>query len=203
MNSLPKTIVVATRNPGKLKEILAIMGDLKIEWRTLADYPDCPEAIESGSTFRENAAIKAKVAGEFSGQWSLADDSGLSVDALAGAPGVYSARYAGEAADDSDNNEKLLRELKAIGQCESPAAFRCAMLLRSPDGREWEGHGEWRGRITDRPRGANGFGYDPLFFLPELDRTSAELSPEDKNSRSHRAQALRQIREILLKLPSE
>lgn len=166
MNLPVKTIVVATRNPGKLKEILAIMGDLKIEWRTLADYPECPEAIESGSTFRENAAIKAKVAGEFSGQWSLADDSGLSVDALNGAPGVYSARYAGEAADDRGNNEKLLRELRTAGQVDSSAAFHCAMVLRSPDGREWNSHGEWRGRITDQPRGVNGFGYDPLFFFP-------------------------------------
>jgi len=202
MSTGPKLIVVATRNPGKLKEILAIMTGLGIEWRTLADYPECPEAVESGTTFEENARIKAKVASESTGEWALADDSGLAVDALGGAPGVYSARYAGAGADDRLNNEKLLRELRAAGQADSPAAFHCAMVLRSPEGREWSSHGAWPGRITESPRGANGFGYDPLFFLPELNCTSAELNPEEKNSRSHRAQALRQIRDILIDFPS-
>lgn len=190
----PRKIILATRNPGKLREILAILGDLPLEWQTLCDYPNCPEAVESFSTYRENASEKARVAAIFCKEWVLADDSGLEVEALGGAPGVFSARFAGAGARDKENNQKLLAELARIGKTDSPASFRCLMVLRNPGGEEWIAEGEWRGRITERPRGKNGFGYDPLFFLPELGKTSAELPPNEKNRISHRARALEEIK---------
>lgn len=196
----PLKIVVATRNPGKLREIAALLDELPVELATLADYPACPEAEENATSYLENAREKARVAAEFCGTWVLADDSGLEVEALDGAPGVRSARYAGDGASGEENNAKLLQELAAKGRPESPAAFRCVMVLRNPEGREWLAEGRWAGRITPTPRGARGFGYDPVFFLEERGLTAAELPAEEKNRISHRGQALSQMKSILSSL---
>lgn len=203
-NDRPATVLVATSNPHKLQEIRAVLAPLRIHARSLADAgaDHLPEPAEDADTFEGNARIKARCYAAATGDPCLADDSGLEVDALAGAPGVHSARYAGAHADraqrDAANNEKLLRELEAVPDDQRSARFVCAMCLAAPDGRVLaEARGTFEGRIARAPRGANGFGYDPLLEL-EDGRTSAQLTPEEKNTRSHRAQALRAIAPKLL-----
>lgn len=195
-------LIVATRNKGKASEFARLFGEIGIEVRSLSDYPDMPEVAEDGDTFAANALLKASAIARIAGEPVLADDSGLCVDALGGAPGVYSARYAGERATDADNNAKLLRALGELPsaprdgapQLLSAARFVCALVLYDPaDGRTIAAEGVCEGGIIAEPRGANGFGYDPLFYIPALGRTMAELSPEEKNRISHRAQALRQL----------
>jgi XTP/dITP diphosphohydrolase len=193
-------LIVATRNPGKLREIQALLADLPVRVVPLPE--DAPEVEETADTFAGNAELKARAAAGHGGAnaWSLADDSGLEVDALNGAPGVYSARYAGPGATDEANVEKLLAELHGVPDEARTARFRCAMALLAPDGRLWIVDGTCGGRITFAPRGTNGFGYDPVFLLPHLGCTMAELPPEEKNRLSHRAQALAKVAELLCDL---
>jgi XTP/dITP diphosphohydrolase len=197
------TVLLATSNPHKVSEVRAILGPLGIEVRSLAELGrDYPEPIEDGHTFEDNARIKARGYAAMVGLPCLAEDSGLEVDALGGAPGVHSARYAGidGTRDERDraNNEKLLAALANVPAARRTARFVCAMCLALPDGRILaETRGTYDGIVADGPRGENGFGYDPLLFLADVGRTSAELSPEEKNARSHRGQAARAMAELL------
>ncbi len=191
------TLVLATRNAGKIRELRALLsrfGDVEVVG--LDAFPELPEIEETGVTFAENALLKARTVAEATGKIALADDSGLEVDALGGAPGVYSARYSAEpdhAATDVRNNEKLLRELKDVPAGRRSARFCCAIAACAPDGFHIVAAGVWEGFIGIEPRGGNGFGYDPLFTDPETGRRAAELTPEEKNARSHRARALREL----------
>jgi XTP/dITP diphosphohydrolase len=195
------TLVVASRNRKKVRELAALLADLELELVSAADFPAAPEVEETGQTFAENAVLKAATVAAATGQWTLADDSGLAVDALDGAPGVYSARYAGPQADDALNNEKLLVELRDVPDDRRGARFVCCLALADPEGRiraQVEGH--CRGRLLHAPRGENGFGYDPLFWIAEYHRTFAELSLVVKSVLSHRARAFAHVRPALVRL---
>ncbi|MDQ3259477.1 MAG: RdgB/HAM1 family non-canonical purine NTP pyrophosphatase [Pseudomonadota bacterium] len=185
-------VVMASRNPGKLREIEVILAPLGIEIVSQQEL-GIPDADEPHFTFLENALAKARHASAMGGLPALADDSGICVDALQGAPGVHSARYAGEPKSDARNNEKLVREL--TNQANRQAHYYCIMALtrHANDPEPIIAEGAWRGEIILAPRGTNGFGYDPYFFLPKLGKTSAELDPDHKNRISHRALALRQL----------
>jgi len=187
-----RIVVLASNNKGKLREFGAMFEPLHIEIRPQADY-GIPEAEETGLTFVENAILKARNACEHSGLPAMADDSGIEVDALQGAPGIYSARYAGPECNDDANNEKLVAALRHVPPAERTARYRAVLVyLRHPaDPAPLIAEGTWEGLIIDEPRGENGFGYDPYFLLPERGITSAELPPEEKNQLSHRAKALR------------
>jgi XTP/dITP diphosphohydrolase len=184
---------MATGNPGKIRELARLLEGLGIEIVAQAEF-GVDDADETGTTFEENSLIKAQHAAAATGLPAIADDSGLSVDALDGAPGVYSARYAGGAGDEA-NNDKLLAALE--GSEDRGAAFHCVATFLAPGEEPLVAHGEWRGTILREPRGDGGFGYDPLFFVPECDCSSAELAPEEKNARSHRGQALRKLVELI------
>ncbi len=191
MRGLPEKIVMASSNAGKLREIAEILGDLDIEIVPQSEF-GVTDADETGTTFAENALIKARHAAAATGLPAIADDSGLAVDALDGRPGVYSARYAGPDATDENNNDKLLAELEGFADEDRGAAFHCvACYVASSDAEPLVAHGEWRGSILHQRRGERGFGYDPLFLVPELGCSSAELSADEKNARSHRGKALR------------
>lgn len=164
---------------------------------TLNDYPGIPDIAETGSTFEENAAIKAEAVCEYTGLPSLADDSGLVVDALGGEPGVYSARYGGSGLDDHDRYLLLLDKMKGIPQPDRTARFVCAMVLSFPGGKSYTRTGTCEGSIAFEPLGEHGFGYDPVFYLSEYDKTMAQLPPEEKNRISHRARALDGIAALL------
>ncbi len=194
--SLSRTLLIATSNPGKLREMSA-MVPATISVVSLADL-GITLPSETGSTFREISEQKALFAARASGLISLADDSGLEVDALAGRPGVRSARYAGEPPDDARNRQLLLKQLDGLPLSERGARFVCAVTIASPHGLVWTSQGELQGTIFDRERGIRGFGYDAVFLLPE-GRTLAELLDEEKNSMSHRAEAMARI---LPKLPA-
>ncbi len=183
-------IVLASNNQGKIKELTRILADLNVEILPMSHF-DIESPEETGITFVENALLKARHVAQLTGLPALADDSGLSVDALNGAPGVYSARYAGENASDKENYEKLLAELSSKAQNRS-AHFHCLLaFVRTPeDPTPIICDGVWHGTILEAPQGDNGFGYDPIFWSPELNISSAELSPEQKNKVSHRAKAL-------------
>jgi len=191
------SLVVATRNRGKLKEIQAFLGGLVANIYCSADFENFPDTVEDGATFELNALKKAREAMRFTGLAALADDSGLVVDALDGRPGVHSARFAGDAADDAANNKKLLEELDSVPANLRQCAFVCSMAFVSPDGCERTFTGKITGWVLGEARGNGGFGYDPLFLVDGFDRTMAELSIEEKNRISHRGQALRQFREYL------
>lgn len=186
-------IVVATKNAGKIAEFEAALSGLFVKTLSLSDFSDVPEAIEDGLTFSENAEIKARHYAHFIGKACLADDSGLEVDALGGDPGVYSARYSGDQATDEDNNRKLLANLVKSGASNSMARFRCALAFVNADGTVITAEGACEGVILDKPRGKGGFGYDPLFFIPDLGKTMAELTVEEKNAISHRGKAIRNM----------
>lgn len=192
-----KQLVVATRNRGKLKEIEACLENLVERVLCSDDFTDFSETVEDGATFAENALKKAREAVAHTGLPALADDSGLEVDALGGRPGVYSARFAGEQAEDFANNQKLLQEMERVEQGRRQAAFVCAMAFVTPDGREQLFTGRVEGGILYQGRGTGGFGYDPLFLVDGFDRTMAELTLEEKNRISHRGQALRHFRDFL------
>lgn len=187
------TILLATTNPGKLREVKAVLGELPVRLVGLTDFPDVPEPVEDAPTFEGNARIKALYYAGQTGMWALADDSGLEVDALDGAPGVYSARYAGVDGGDAANNAKLIEALRGTPQERRTARFRCVVVLARPEEVLAVGSGAIEGVIIDEPRGANGFGYDPHFFVPSLGKTTAELPPEHKNRISHRGRALADI----------
>lgn len=191
---VPARLVLATGNAGKLREMREILAPWQVEVRSLAEFT-AESAAETGLTFVENALLKARFAAAASGLPAIADDSGLEVDALHGAPGIYSARYAGPDAGDAANNEKLLHDLAAVRDGARSARYRCAMVyLRWPeDPAPVIAQAYWEGCIGQAPRGSGGFGYDPLFLVDDGTRTAAELAPADKNERSHRGQALRRL----------
>ncbi len=189
MSQRPDKIVMATSNPGKIREIARMLESLGIEVVAQSEF-GVTDAEETGTTFAENSLIKAQHAADATGLPAIADDSGLAVDALDGAPGVYSARYAGDAGDEA-NNDKLLEALADVE--DRGAAFHCVATYVAPGEAPLIAAGEWRGEILRERRGEGGFGYDPLFYVPECGCSSAELEPEEKNARSHRGQALRQL----------
>jgi XTP/dITP diphosphohydrolase len=189
-------LLVATANPGKLRELRAILAGVPVELVGLADAGagEPPQVAETGATFRENALLKARAYAEWSGLAAVADDSGLEVDALGGEPGVRSARYAGPGASDRDNLDKLLRQLAGVPPERRTARFRCAAVLVDPARGTWEAEAAWEGRLLDAPRGAGGFGYDPVFVPLGWDRTSAEVDQATKDAASHRGRAFRALR---------
>lgn len=194
-----KKLILATHNRGKVKELQELLGALPVEVFSLHDFPELGEIPETGSTFKENAYIKAQTVFTYTGLPVIADDSGLEVDALGGAPGVYSARYAGERAADEDNNRKLLEALSQVSPSGRGAQFRSVICAIFGPGQEHYAEGICRGRIGFEARGNNGFGYDPLFLVePDFERTMAELSLEEKNAVSHRGRALRNLKPLLL-----
>ncbi len=193
MDKPPPVILIATTNAGKLREVRQVLADLPVELRSLADLPELPEAVEDGDTFEANARLKVQHYAKLTGLWTLADDSGLEVDALDGAPGVHSARYAGPTRNDRANNAKLIEALEDVPPQRRTARFHCAVALASPIEVIGVVHATVEGLIINEPRGQNGFGYDPHFLLPEFNQTAAEMPPEQKNRISHRGQALRRI----------
>jgi XTP/dITP diphosphohydrolase len=186
-------VLLATRNPGKLAELRRMLADGPVEVLGLADVAEFPEAPETGATFAENALAKARAAAAATGLPSVADDSGLAVEALNGMPGVLSARWCGRHGDDLANLELLLGQLADVPDERRRAAFVCAAALVVPGGQETVVHGEWPGRIVRAPRGTGGFGYDPIFVPDGEERTSAELAPEEKDAASHRGRAMRAL----------
>lgn len=195
-------ILIATTNPGKLREAKGILAGLPLRITTLNEHPSLPEPIEDAETFEGNAKLKALHYVRLTACWTLADDSGLEVDVLGGEPGVHSARYAGPAHDDAANNARLIQKLAGVPPQDRTARFRCVVALARPGGSEVlaTASGVVEGLIIDEPRGANGFGYDPHFLVPEYGVTTAEMAPEQKNRISHRGQALRAIRPAIERL---
>ena len=189
--------ILASRNQGKLREFARLLAGSGLELSPLSEWPQVGELEENGDTFLANARSKAWEVQRITGLPALADDSGLAVDFLDGRPGVFSARYAGPGASPADRNRKLLEELKGVPEPERGAAFVCVLVLALPDGREIVAEGECRGIIAPEPRGDNGFGYDPLFFVPRQGATMAQLDPELKNRISHRAKAAAELKKIL------
>ncbi len=201
-----RMVLVATTNPGKVRELRAMLGD-EVEWQSLADFPGLAEVKEDGATFAENARKKALGYAKATGLWTLADDSGLVVDALGGAPGVNSARFSGERPKGADrkvldwkNLEKLLSLLQDVPQARRTARFVCCLCLASPERVLLETQGTLEGLIATEPVGTSGFGYDPVFFVPALGRTVAQLGEEEKNAISHRGNAMRQLKPLLHEL---
>ncbi len=191
-------LVIGSRNRKKREEIVEILGGLGLDLRDLTSWPDAPEVIEDGSTFAENARKKAIELARHLGQWVLGEDSGLVVPALNGRPGVHSARYAGKHGDDAANNARLLAELAPLPDDRRAAYYVCAAALADPLGEvRAEEEGRCHGVLTRQLRGSGGFGYDPLFLIPEYHRTFGELSPRVKHALSHRARALARLRPLL------
>lgn len=193
-----ESIVLASNNAGKVREIGQLLAGARIRVVPQGEQ-GVPEVEETGLTFVENAILKARHAARHSGLAAIADDSGLEVDALRGAPGIYSARYAGAAASDQENLLKLLRELEDVPENQRTARFQCLLvyLRHANDPTPLICQGTWEGRILTAPRGTNGFGYDPVFFVPTEGCSAAELDPETKNRLSHRGQALRRLQQLL------
>ena len=186
-------LVLATRNPGKTREIRGFLEDFPIEIRNLDDFGPTPDIEEDGDTFDENAFKKASFTAKVLGLPALADDSGLEVEALGGAPGVHSARYAGPSSTDDEKIAKLLQEME--GKKNRSAAFMCVISIAVPSGVALTYEGRCEGLIAEAPAGENGFGYDPVFYYPPLKKTFAQLSAEEKNRVSHRGKALEELRE--------
>jgi XTP/dITP diphosphohydrolase len=199
MNGVITELVLATRNRHKGEELAALLGSLGIRVRTLAEFPDAPEVIEDGETCEANAVKKARTIADVTGLPAMADDTGLEVDALDGRPGVMAARYAGEHVSYEDNWRKLLSELADVPDERRAARFRTVAALALPGNGVEVTSGVLEGRITRQPKGDRGFGYDPVFLVPELGRTLAELASEEKNRVSHRAKALAGMRQNLQK----
>jgi XTP/dITP diphosphohydrolase len=192
-----RTLVIGTRNRGKFREIAAILAPLEVDLVALDAFDDMPPVPETGETFEANARAKAVGYARATGRWALADDSGLVVDVLGGAPGVRSARYGGEQGNDAANNAALMRALADHPDEPWTARFRCVMALATPEKVLAVTEGACEGVITDTPAGSNGFGYDPHFYLPDRGRTMAQLPPEEKNRISHRARALAAMKKRL------
>lgn len=199
MNSLPPLLVLATHNTHKADELAEMLSPFNITVQRLSRDPDVPEIIEDGTTFEENAAKKARIVSEYTGLPALADDSGLMVKALKGRPGVYSARFAGPTATDRENNRKLLEEMRLVPAGQRGAFFVSVIAFAIPGQGIRLFRGEIEGEILFEPRGSYGFGYDPLFYIPSLGKSMAELPPEEKNRISHRAKAYRALIEALRK----
>ena len=192
-----RDIVLATRNRHKRDELAALLSDLDVRIRTMDEFPNVPEVVEDGETCQANAIKKAKTVAAATGMIAVADDTGLEVDVLGGRPGVYAARYAGEHATYEDNWLKLLRELKGVPLARRTARFITVAAIASPEGDVQVAQGILDGQIAEEPSGSKGFGYDPVFLLPESGKTLAELSAEEKNRISHRAKAFAQVRQLL------
>jgi len=191
-----RRIVLATRNGDKVREILKIIQNPEYDFVSLLDFEHIPDIIESGNTLKENAFIKARTAYRYTGLPCIADDTGLEVDALDGAPGVHSSRFAGENCEYRDNNEKLLRLMQDVPDEKRTARFRCVVALVHDQGEHWT-EGICEGKILIAYRGQGGFGYDPLFFIPRFGKTFAELELDIKNQISHRGQAFRKMAEYI------
>lgn len=200
---MKRALLIATRNRHKLEELQEILADLNIELLSLNDVASIPEIIEDGKTFEDNAIKKAHETANLTGYLTLADDSGLMVDALQGAPGVYSARYSGPGATDEKNNQKLLAELKNISPDQRTAQFVCVIAVADPDGNVRTVEGVCKGSIAQEPAGSEGFGYDPLFIPEGFSRHFAQLSPDEKNAISHRGRALQKVKPLLTDLMGE
>ncbi|MCL6629544.1 MAG: XTP/dITP diphosphatase [Armatimonadetes bacterium] len=196
-------IVLASRNPKKIKELKALLADLPVRVLSLDDFCGVPEVGETGETFAENAEIKAKTVAQATGLISVADDSGLEVDALGGQPGVYSNRFAGPDATDRDKYMRILELLQGVPDENRTARFHAAVAVATPEGETVVVEGTCEGRIAREPRGEGGFGYDPIFYLPEFGRTMAELPPDVKNQISHRAKAMHAAKNVIRRLLSE
>ena len=197
-NSAPEKIVLASGNSGKLREIQAVLNQQRYQLIKQSEF-NVPDVAETGTTFVENAIIKARHAAKHTDLPALADDSGIEVDALQGAPGVYSARYAGTHGKDDANNAKLLQELKEVEDAQRTARFQCVIVYmrHAQDPMPLICEGTWEGKILHELKGPNGFGYDPLFLVPTHGCSSAELDPAEKNKISHRAQALQKLISVL------
>jgi XTP/dITP diphosphohydrolase len=190
-------LIIATHNNDKEKELKSVLDDFPVEVMSLDQFPEIGEIEETGSTLYENAKLKAVTVNKITNIPCLGDDTGLEVDALSGAPGVYSSRYAGENVSYENNVTKLLRELRSTPSDKRTARFRTIIFYTDGD-RELYTQGEIQGVITENPRGTNGFGYDPVFYIPEVKKTMAELTSAEKNKLSHRGQAMRKFRKLLL-----
>lgn len=188
-----KEVIIATKNAGKAREFQALLEKKGVTVKTLLDFPNSPDVEETGSTFAENARLKAETIARYFQTIVIADDSGLSVDVLGGKPGVYSARYAGEEKDDQANIAKVLKEMGGIPFEKRTARFHCALAVAVPNGPTTIFEGTCEGYITEAPKGENGFGYDPIFYVPQKGKTMAELTKEEKNKISHRAVALAKL----------
>jgi XTP/dITP diphosphohydrolase len=197
---VPRTLVIATRNAGKIAELERLLGSGGVDHiRGIGEFPDAREPEEHGESYAENARIKATHAAAVTGLPALADDSGLEVDALGGRPGVYSARFGGPGLSAPERVERLLEELAGVGPERRGAAFRAVVVLAWPDGRVVEAEGVCRGHIARAPRGDGGFGYDPVFLVPEIGRTFAEARPHEKASLDHRGRAIRALHDAVLR----
>lgn len=188
-----KTIIIATKNEGKAKEFKQMLEPKGYYIKTLLDYPEIEDVKETGYTFEDNARIKAETISELLQTAVLADDSGLCIDALDGAPGVFSARFSGEEKNDARNNAKVLAMLGEMTDVDRSAHFHCTLVLSKPGKESLVVEGKFQGEIAQFPQGDSGFGYDPIFFLPELGKSVAELSEDEKNTISHRALALKEL----------
>lgn len=192
-----KTIIIATRNQGKAKEFKNLFNEYGYQVKTLLDYPELDDVPETGDTFAENAFQKADAISKELNTIVLADDSGLEVDALDGKPGIYSARFAGEHGNDTKNNQKLVEVLQEVPEADRKANFHCSLVMAGPNREPLFVEGKAFGQILDVGRGEHGFGYDPLFYMPELGKTMAELTSEEKNEISHRARAIKKLEKHL------
>lgn len=197
-------LVIATNNRNKITEIRGKFASVaSLELAPLDEFPGAPDVVEDGTSFRENAFKKAREIARFTGYPSMADDSGLVVDALDGRPGIFSARYGGPGASDTDRNQKILGEMKGVPAGRRSARFVCVIAIVFPDGRSWHAEASCEGAIAESMIGSHGFGYDPIFLLPDIGKTMAELPLDEKNRISHRAKALEKAREILESLSSQ
>jgi len=200
-------VLIATKNPGKAKEFREMLGADRFEWSDLSAHRDVADVEETGHTFRANACLKATYYATALKAWAMADDSGLVVDALGGSPGVLSARWAainGAGQGDADNNALLLKQLEKVRDAQRTARFMCVLALADPQGRIiLTAQDAVEGVMLRVPRGSNGFGYDPLFFIPPLGKTTAELAPDEKHAISHRGKALRRMREVMERVLSK
>lgn len=197
MENLPEKILIATSNQGKVREIRDLVKDLPIVFLSLSNVGEAPEVVEDGLTFEDNALKKARALAAATGLVTLADDSGLCIDALEGRPGIHSARYAGEGASDEEKCARILQEMENIPDASRTARFVCAMALVTPQGEEKIFRGSCEGRITREPRGTEGFGYDPIFYFEESGCTFAEMARQSKNQVSHRGRALQAFARFL------
>ncbi|WP_175990842.1 XTP/dITP diphosphatase [Bacillus sp. Marseille-Q1617] len=190
---MTRSVIIATKNKGKAKEFQNMFAPYGYEVQTLLDLPHIEDVEETGTTFEENAILKAETVAKELGVLVIADDSGLAIDALDGRPGVYSARYAGEEKSDEANIDKVLGELKDVPNGDRSARFHCVLAIAGPEVETRTVNGTCEGQILQERRGTNGFGYDPIFFVPSLGKSMAELSPEEKSSISHRGSALKKL----------
>ncbi|NKE06350.1 XTP/dITP diphosphatase [Mesobacillus selenatarsenatis] len=191
------SVIIATKNSGKAKEFENLFLPKGLAVKTLLDYPELEDVEETGSTFEENAILKAETIAKSLGVRVIADDSGLEIDALEGRPGVYSARYAGLEKNDENNIDKVLNELQGVPESERTARFCCALAMAEPGKETLTVFGTCEGRILEERRGSNGFGYDPIFFVETKGKSMAELASDEKNKISHRANAIRKLDELL------